>query len=503
MELKMLGKKIEEIKEFIKNGFYDKALSRLNEVMDDKNNAENVAVMLEMGQVFLAKKDFDKARIWFEKVLAVDEYNKYALKSMLNLLYSIEKYDEILFYIKKILVKKEKFDDVLSSLVNFLFKKLFKYNYENDTHNVVKIINILNICKEYITDLNLKNIILNEYEILNKKYVLKSKPRTLIISLTSKCNIKCKMCKIPLEHWDFPHNKLNEIFALFPYLKKIIWHGGEPFLYPYIEELIVEAGKYNIEQIISTNGLLLNEGKIKKIINSGMELNISIHGLTKEVYESIHCGASYNVLLNNIELIKKIKTKSEKTIKYGLKFLVMKSNYKQVKNLYDFAVKYGFNHVYVNTLGYDTINEENFMYHYKDAEIIESVIENSKILSEKFKQANIFYEAWLPEIKSSDNSIKLEKNNDCVCKKTVEENKFCCYMPWQGLQINIGGYIRNSCYCENLIIGNITQQTISDIWNGNEIINIRKNIIKQGFDKRCSLDCKSGRISKLHLKNRC
>jgi len=499
MELKILEKKIEEIKEFIKNGFYDKALNRLNEVMDDKNNAENVAVMLEMGQVFLAKKDFDKARTWFEKVLNIDKHNIYATEAILRLLYNIGDYNGISVYLKKIFLEKERFSAILEQFIKFLFENLNKCSKAGDKDNIGKIIDVLNLCEDSINNDNLKNILVNESEIFNKKIILNSKPRNLIISITSRCNIKCKMCKIPLNHWDFPKDKIHEIYNLLPTLQKIIWHGGEPFLYQHIDDLIAKAGEYNIEQIVSTNGLLLNEERIKKIIGSKMELNISIHGFTKEVYESIHCGASFKKLLDNLGVIKNIKEQSKSYMKYGLKFLVMKTNHEQLKNLYDFAVKYGFNHVYVNTLGYDTINEENFIYHYRDDGIIKNVIENSEILASEFQKANIFYEAWLPDICENKNEIQSFNQTE---NKTSGHKKFCCYMPWQTLQIDAGGFVRNNCYCENLVIGNINEHRISDIWNNEKIKEIRKNIVNEGFDERCSPDCKSGRISELYLKNR-
>lgn len=494
MSLKEVENQIKKVREYIKDNFLDEALSLMQNIISDKECATNEMVMLEMGQVFLAKENFLESQIWFKKVLDQNKENIYAVKAMLRVSYNLEDYENVFVYLKKIIHEREKFQNDLSDMINFLFIKLFKYKETDDGNKIRSIINILVFCNEYIKDYKLKNILINELEILNKEVVLKSKPRVAVISMTSRCNIKCKMCKIPSEHWDFPNNKKQEIFNLFPSLQKVIWHGGEPFLYPDIDDMIVEAGKHGVNQVISTNGLLLSEERIKKIVNSKMELNISIHGLEKEVYESIHCGGKFDLLLKNLETIKEIIDQSKLYMKYGIKFLLMKSNYKHLNKLYDFALKYGFNHVYVNTLGYDTINEENFIYHYQDTGIIQNVIENSKILSEKFKRANILYEAWLPELCEQKNEVKQEE-------ESVIETKFCCYMPWQSIVINTDGVVQNNCYCENLILGNINKDSIDHIWNNNKIIEIRKNIIKNGFDEKCSLDCKNKRISSSFLKN--
>lgn len=495
MELHELNKKVEEVREHIKNKSLDKALNMMNIIIKDKENAENKMVILEMGQIYLASENFSESKIWFNKVLDIDEDNIYAIRAMLRVSCNLEDYDEVCLYAKKIITYKEKFKNDVSDLINFLFRKLFKYKESDDQDNIKKIAKILEICKEYIEDCKLKNILTNELEILNKDFVLKSKPRVLIISMTSKCNIRCKMCKVPSNSWDFPNDKLHEIYHLFPTLQKVIWHGGEPFLYQGIDDLIAEAGKYNVNQVVSTNGLLLNEERINKVINNGMELNISIHGLTEQIYELIHCGGNFKQLINNLEIIKNIKKSSNVYMKYGLKFLVMKSNYRQLSDLYDFVIKYGFNHVHVNTLGHDSISEENFIYHNDDSDILKNVIKNSKILYEKFKKADISYEAWLPEFENVSGICEYQNRNE------KKEQKFCCYMPWQSLQIDIGGFVRNNCNCENLIVGNINEEKIDDIWNNDKIVQIRKNIINNGFDEKCALDCQNGRISNLYLKN--
>jgi len=501
MKLQELNKKIEEVRELIKNRFLDKALDMMNIIIKDKENAENKMVVLEMGQVFLASENFSKAKIWFQKALNMDKDDIYAIKAMLRIACGLEDYETLAIYIKKIISAKDKVQDenVLNYLIHFLFTKLFAYKQIDDLSNISKIVRMLNTCQDYIKDVKMKNIIVNELEILSKKTILKSAPRILIISLTSKCNIKCKMCKVPLNHWEFPQDKIRDIYSLFPTLQKVVWHGGEPFFYPWIDDLIKEASKYNVEQVVSTNGLLLNEDRIKKIINAKMELNISIHGLTKDIYETIHRGGKFEILLKNLNIIKDIRSQSQENMKYGLKFLVMRTNYKQLKDLCDFALKYGFNHVHVNTLGNDTLDEENFIYHYENINIIKDVLKQSEIVAKKFRETEIMYDAWLPSIGKTQN--KAEKQQCEKERREQREQEICCYMPWQSLVINIDGIVQNNCNCGQLQIGNINKDSINDIWNGNEIIKIRENMIKLGFDDRCVEDCKNGRISRLYLRN--
>ena len=73
----------------------------------------------------------------------------------------------------------------------------------------------------------LENRKLNQLEIEQKKTILRSKVTSMVVTLTTRCNLSCIMCeeiKIP---WDIPERTIKEIIALFPYLEQIIWQGGE------------------------------------------------------------------------------------------------------------------------------------------------------------------------------------------------------------------------------------------------------------------------------------
>ena len=78
-----------------------------------------------------------------------------------------------------------------------------------------------------------------------------------------------------------------------------------------------------------------------------MHINNTYLPSTSETYESIHINGDFDKLVSNLLLIKKLMSESESKIKYGLKFLLMKNNYKQMADIYDFVRLYGFNHVYI------------------------------------------------------------------------------------------------------------------------------------------------------------
>ncbi|MBR3627612.1 MAG: radical SAM protein [Elusimicrobia bacterium] len=468
----------------------------------------NIEKILNVGQDLLRENNYENAKSYFQTILKIDSNNYFACEAMLKISCMLGDYNDLCFYANKLFLQNK-----ISFVIKYLYEQLIEFKKVLNLKKIKIIIYVLNKYIESIEDASIKNIVLNELEIIEKRVILKSFPRMLTVSLTSDCNIRCKMCHIPQKCWVFPDKKIEEIVSFMPKIQTILWHGGEPFFYNKIDILINEAKKYNLGQIISTNGLLLDDKRIEQIMSSNMEINFSVHGLTKDVYEKIHCGGNFDKLINNLKKFKNFKDKTNSNIKYGIKFLIMKSNYKQFMNLYDFVKEFGFNHVYINTLGEETCIDENLLFHENKREVFKYISDISEELKFKFKEDNIFYEAWLPKcndidkkvennkIDNNDNKTKFGCNKKCDTKIFEKEKKFCCYIPWQSLYIDAGGYVRNGCFCNDIILGNINENSLEEIWNNEQQLSIRKNIINNGFDNKCSIDCRNGRILETFLKN--
>jgi len=132
----------------------------------------------------------------------------------------------------------------------------------------------------------------------------------LRVSVTDRCNFRCKYC-IPTHDFEFiPHSKILKyediIFAVDAFSKlgieKIRLTGGEPLVRKNISFLISEIGKIKgiKETTLTTNGSLL--GKFAKdIYNAGIKrINISLDSLKQERYEYITGGFRLNDIIEAI-----------------------------------------------------------------------------------------------------------------------------------------------------------------------------------------------------------
>lgn len=244
-----------------------------------------------------------------------------------------------------------------------------------------------------------QDVILNEIEILQRKTILKSKMKRLWVTVTSRCNIRCKTCGLWHNKWDLPYKTAKEVMDNYPYMERLVWLGGEVFLYKHFEEMFDEAGKWdNLKQQVITNGVALNKKWIEKIINTNnSELTFSIDGTTKEVYEEIRQGSNFEKLLENVRYT--METKKKLGVKKDIRMnaVIMKTNYMQIYDLLEFAKKEGFNQLSLMALHFDTAPNENIFYgDTQDREAQKYVYKAIPVLKERAKEYNIDLDLLLP-----------------------------------------------------------------------------------------------------------
>ncbi len=136
----------------------------------------------------------------------------------------------------------------------------------------------------------------------------------LRISITDKCNLRCKYC-MPEE--GISKVKHEDVMTIDEYLSvakvfknlgisKIRITGGEPLVKKGVIDLISGFKKIGIEEItMTTNGLLLSK-MAKELKEAGLSrVNISLDSLEEEKYRDITRGGNLHDVLEGIEACKK------------------------------------------------------------------------------------------------------------------------------------------------------------------------------------------------------
>jgi MoaA/NifB/PqqE/SkfB family radical SAM enzyme len=182
----------------------------------------------------------------------------------------------------------------------------------------------------------------------------------LVFDLTSRCNIRCVMCHFSstdqlrfkpfdLETRDAGHIDLevfrhvaSELFAE----THTVGFGcsAEPLLHPDFSRILGMTREHRVPKVsVQTNLLALSEAKARAIVESGVHtVSVSIDGTTKNTYEHIRSGASWDRLHSRLELLRRARLSSTHSRpRLRITFAWMRSNRDDLRSLPVFASSLG------------------------------------------------------------------------------------------------------------------------------------------------------------------
>jgi len=134
---------------------------------------------------------------------------------------------------------------------------------------------------------------------------LSALPVEFIVETTAKCNIYCPMC--PRETFKQPKEDMTDVVfeRLVSQAGRSAEHMmliglGEPFLDRKIFDRIEYCEKHNVHTLLSTNGTLLDEETVERILDSPLaHITLSFDGATRESFEFYRKGARFEKVRDN------------------------------------------------------------------------------------------------------------------------------------------------------------------------------------------------------------
>lgn len=156
------------------------------------------------------------------------------------------------------------------------------------------------------------------------------------------CNLRCKMCYFTDADYvktlkgQFKEDDLDLVAkTIFKRALKLqIGCGTEPTLYKNLERIVSLGKQYKVPYIsLTTNANLLTEEKIESLLKAGLdEFTISLHGVTKETYESFMKKASYEKFHNAFKAFQKLKETYD--FKVRINYTFNKDNFYELQEFF-------------------------------------------------------------------------------------------------------------------------------------------------------------------------
>lgn len=312
-------------------------------------------------------------------------------------------------------------------------------------------------------------------------------PVTIDMALTRSCNYACHFCYAMTQENDRSVINKDHIFSFLDDAAEIGVKGislvsdGESTVSPVFVETIQRGHENGISMSCATNGFLLNEDKLEKILPflTYIRFNISA-GEPKRYAEIMGCKESwFDRVIKNIELSVKIKKEKKLDVTIGMQMVFMPQYYDQIIPLAKLGKKLRPDYLIIKHCSDDEygslgLNYEDYEKHY-----------------ELLKQAE----------KMSDNEYEVRVKWSKIESKGVRTYQRC-YGPPFLLQMSGSGLIAP---CGQLFnekfkkfhIGNITNQRFKEIWSSERYWEVMNYLSSSYFNaqKMCGNLCLQHKVN--------
>jgi radical SAM protein with 4Fe4S-binding SPASM domain len=345
-------------------------------------------------------------------------------------------------------------------------------------------------------------------------------PRAVTLQLTEACNLRCKMCY----YWGETGCYSNAEAAKkpetldFELLKKVIDYlapakpfyslfGGEPLLYPELEELIMKVKSLGSVIDTPTNGTMLTEYAAMFVRTGFDSVRISIDG-PREINDYQRGKGSYDKAMAGIEALYQEKLKTGKRTPFiDVIYTITPTNYLSIEQFF-------LKELNLSAIDRVSIQMENFL----TEEMGELY---SQFLKSEFGlTSEIYWRGLLRSPKDFEaidaNVLATQVNKVCkrlrVLGKTImllpptfsrenlsaylkaewnhmTDQYHTCLVPWFGVDITATGDLAPCHVYYDLVMGNLHKQSFEEIWNGEKYQRFREYMLQNKFMSICPGCC--------------
>jgi radical SAM protein with 4Fe4S-binding SPASM domain len=303
-------------------------------------------------------------------------------------------------------------------------------------------------------------------------------PRSLYLETTSRCNSLCETCILTFGgrepardlHWD----EFRRIVDQFPALDRVLLHGiGEPLLNRDLVRMIAHLKARGATVLFNSNAITLGPRMRTALIESGLdELRVSLDATTPDTYARVRGVDAYQKVVVNLAALARAKRDAEVSHpRVSLWFTGLKDNIEEVAGLVPLAIQVGAAGINLQRLVYNGLGlatKEQSLYgrlQEREAALIRATEAAARDAGVEFSASG----ATAPEIS--------------LTPAHGDRPWSACRRPWSLVYVTVHGNVLPCCIApwiteryEGIILGNLHQQSLEEIWWGERYLDFRRDI---------------------------
>ncbi len=295
-------------------------------------------------------------------------------------------------------------------------------------------------------------------ECLAKKGLL-----SIELEFTKKCNLRCLYCYSNAGEPAKDELSIDELKSVVFQAKNlgakkiVLLGGGEPLLYKGLEEIVDYINSLGLQQILFTNGVLIDEKIAGFLFKNKVSVVIKRNSFNPEVQDMLaDMKGTFKHIQKGITILMETGY-PQKEISLGIQTIICKQNIDEIPSMWIWARERGII-PYFEVLTYQGRAKENRELSVSPSEI-KDVFERLEMID------NTFGIPW--------------KSHPKIAAFSCKRHLYSCL-------INSQGYIQ-ACTGVDMPIGNIREKSLKEILKNSEVITNLRDIYEKidGYCKTC------------------
>ncbi|MBV1695207.1 MAG: SPASM domain-containing protein [Hyphomicrobiales bacterium] len=316
-------------------------------------------------------------------------------------------------------------------------------------------------------------------------------PVCLYLEVTNRCNLLCTTCPRTYEtlepEADMSFELFQSIVDQVPDVSRVVLHGvGEPMLVPHLPRMVRYLKDRGAYVLFNTNGTLLTAKKGRELTETGLdELRVSLDAADAKTFLMVRGRDYFNRILRNVRAFTEMQAREGLTKpQVSLWLTGLKETIEQLPAFVKVAHEIGVKEVYLQRLVF--FEDDAIGMARPDQALFERLSREETAhldaAEEQARALGIMFSA----------SGATEPGTSL--KKATDASPWAlCRRPWTLMYFTANGRALPCCIApfsqrgyENYTLGDATQSTLREIWNGPAYQAFRERLQSDDPPKTCT-----------------
>jgi MoaA/NifB/PqqE/SkfB family radical SAM enzyme len=315
-------------------------------------------------------------------------------------------------------------------------------------------------------------------------------PVCLYLETTNRCNLLCTTCPRTFEDLEPPADMSWELFTSivdqFPKIARVVLHGiGEPMMVRELPRMIRYLKDRGTFVLFNTNGTLLTRKRGIELIESGLdELRVSLDAAEPKAFALVRGRDVFDRIVRNLQQFTALQRELHvDTPKVSLWLTGLKETIDQLPAFVRLAHELGIREVYLQRLvyfddGQGLARSQSSLFEQTNSVEVQAVREAEQLAAD----LGLLF-----------NASGATEPGTSLKKKEADQPWALCRRPWTLMYFTAHGRAIPCCIApfsmrgyDSFTLGNATQQSLREIWNGERYQDFRRALLSPEPPKACA-----------------